>query len=221
MFVSYYGTKYGEGGKTWAILNENDEPVPCDWRRARSWHKAEDNRRCRIKFNCIGPQKIETRFRGVSSALDGPHLFWVVRLSILDSYYGIKRPVESDAFMLALNREIHPVGRGPDRPKGSLPFQGIHSFGSREEALKFHEAIRKEVSQWLKSSHKKPELTQELLADLGDWCDQKWGRQAHVARVVGTSAQIVNDWLNGRKKNDWGASPSRSGTLNQRTPAPE
>jgi len=35
---------------------------------------------------------------------------------------------------------------------------------------------------------------------LSHWCAEKWGRQAHAAREVGTTAQTVNDWLSGRKK---------------------
>ena len=45
-----------------------------------------------------------------------------------------------------------------------------------------------------------PDRAQELLAQLSHWCDQKWGRQAYVARLVASSPQTVNDWLNGRKK---------------------
>jgi transcriptional regulator with XRE-family HTH domain len=47
---------------------------------------------------------------------------------------------------------------------------------------------------------KEPEREQQLLAELGLWCERKWGRQAEVARRVGVSPQTVNDWLSGRKK---------------------
>jgi DNA-binding transcriptional regulator YdaS (Cro superfamily) len=42
-------------------------------------------------------------------------------------------------------------------------------------------------------------MAQELLARLSFWCEQKWGRQSAVAKAIGTSPQIVNDWLAGRK----------------------
>jgi DNA-binding transcriptional regulator YiaG len=38
------------------------------------------------------------------------------------------------------------------------------------------------------------------LAELSQWCEREWGRQAEVARRVGVSPQTVNDWLSGRKK---------------------
>jgi hypothetical protein len=147
--MTYYKTKYNEFGKTWAVLNEDNEPVFCDWRQARKWRKTVGTQRCQIKFNRVGPQKIETRFIGESSALDGPHLFWQVRLSVI---HGLE---------------------------GNPPFQGIRNFATLEEALTFHEAKRKQFSQWLKSSHIMPDRAQELLAQLSHWCDQKWDRQAY------------------------------------------
>jgi hypothetical protein len=40
------------------------------------------------------------------------------------------------------------------------------------------------------------------LAKLGDWCAEKRGRQSDLARAIEATPQAVNDWLNGRKKND-------------------
>jgi hypothetical protein len=78
--------------------------------------------------------------------------------------------------------------------------QGLYSFGSLEDALAFHEEQRKQMSQWIRDRHRIPDRAQELLAELSYWCEQEWGRQARVAREVGTTAQAVNDWLAGRKK---------------------
>jgi transcriptional regulator with XRE-family HTH domain len=44
-----------------------------------------------------------------------------------------------------------------------------------------------------------PEL-KELLDELKAWCAQERGRQAKVAREVGVSRHLVNDWLFERKK---------------------
>jgi hypothetical protein len=52
----------------------------------------------------------------------------------------------------------------------------------------------------MRLSRKKPDKAEVLLAELSHWCAQKWGRQAYAAREVGTTAQMVNDWLSGRKK---------------------
>ena len=184
--MNYYKTKPGEFGKTWAILNENNEPVSCDWRQARKWRKTGGEQRSLIKFNRIGLQEIETRFVGESLALDGPHLFWRVSLRIpIDRR---KHPIEQ----WAIKKQV----------KESSPFikEGIHSFATLQEALAFHEEVRKLCSQQMRLSRTKPEKAQILLAELSHWCAQKWGRQAYVAREVGTTAQTVNDWLSGRKK---------------------
>jgi hypothetical protein len=185
--VNFYKTRRGEFSKTWAILNEKNEVVLCDWRQARKWHRTEGERRSIIKFNRIGLQEIETRFEGESSALDGPHLFWTVYLDIRD------------------NSRKHPLQRWQGREnqiKENLPSikQGAHSFATREEALAFHEKIRKQCSEQMRLSRTKPEKAQVLLAELSYWCGQKWGRQARAAREAGTTPQTVNDWLSGRKK---------------------
>jgi len=36
---------------------------------------------------------------------------------------------------------------------------------------------------------KEPEKAQELLAELGDWCAEKQGRQSEVARAIGATPQ--------------------------------
>ena len=182
--MNYYKTRPTEFGKTWAILNEKNEVVLCDWRQAGKWRKTKGVRRSKIKYNRIGLQEIETRFVGESQALDGPHLFWRVHLNI-----------HTD------NRK-HPVQRWFDQKEGNSFSikQGSHFFATLKEALAFHEDVRKQCSQQLALSRTKPEKAQTLLVELSHWCAQKWGRQARAAREVGATAQTVNDWLGGRKK---------------------
>jgi hypothetical protein len=183
--VNFYKTRPNEFGKTWAILNQNNEVELCDWRQACKWRKTEGEQRSRIKFNRIGLQEIETRFVGESEALDGPHLFWMVSLRIPTD------PRKDPIQRWAIKHEA----------KQSSPFlkEGIQRFATLEEALAFHENVRKQCSQQMRLSRIKPDKAQILLAELSDWCAQKWGRQAYAAREVGTTAQTVNDWLSGRK----------------------
>jgi transcriptional regulator with XRE-family HTH domain len=42
-------------------------------------------------------------------------------------------------------------------------------------------------------------LTQKLIADVQAWCDEAYGRQAQLARLLGVSRQSVSGWLSGRK----------------------
>jgi DNA-binding transcriptional regulator YiaG len=37
--------------------------------------------------------------------------------------------------------------------------------------------------------------TDKLLAETKEWCDAQHGRRSELARAVGTSPQIVTDWL--------------------------
>jgi hypothetical protein len=185
--VNFYKVRRGDYGKTWAILNEKNEVVLCDWHQARKWRKAEGEQRSKIKFNRIGLQEIETRFVGESSALDGPHLFWKVYLHI-HTYSRKNNPLQQWGITNQVKENLPPLK------------QGVHSFATLQEALAFHEEVRKRCSQQNRLSQTKPEKTQVLLAELSYWCAQKWGRQARTAREVGTTTQTVNDWLSGRKK---------------------
>jgi DNA-binding transcriptional regulator YdaS (Cro superfamily) len=42
--------------------------------------------------------------------------------------------------------------------------------------------------------------TKKLLDALKAWCDEKYGRQTEVARVLGVTPQSLNDWFAGRKQ---------------------
>src|SRR5262245_36218886 len=77
---NFYRTRRNEFGKTHAILDDNNNIVMCDWRTALKWRNRGGDLRSELKVNRICGWDIHTRFRGESSALDGPHLFWVVTL---------------------------------------------------------------------------------------------------------------------------------------------
>jgi len=40
--------------------------------------------------------------------------------------------------------------------------------------------------------------SENLIAQLKAWCDEKYGRRAEVARMIGVSRQLVSDWFAGR-----------------------
>ena len=80
------------------------------------------------------------------------------------------------------------------------PVEHELSFNTREDALEHHRQLSGAVRKHERLQSKGPEKAQELLAELGDWCAEKRGRQSDLARAIGASPQAVNDWLNGRKK---------------------
>jgi predicted XRE-type DNA-binding protein len=183
---------------SYAILNEKNEVVSCGERRATKWWYAQGGaRRSKIKIDCIGRFVVETSFRIASRVLDGPHLFWQVTLSS-------PPPLKDDSsggFLSALNTILTPVCNTLEEAWRAAPPWRFHQrFGTREAALEFHALVKKQAGAKERMTKKMPEKTQELLIELGYWCEQKWGRQAQVARAVGTTPQTVNDWLNGRKK---------------------
>ena len=45
-----------------------------------------------------------------------------------------------------------------------------------------------------------PQTTIKLLKA---WCDEKYGRQSAVARMLGLSPQLVNDWFSGKSIPTW------------------
>jgi hypothetical protein len=188
--------KYGE---TLAILNPNNQVVLCGKKRwARWWYLRGGERLSRIKLDCVGNSLIETSFTGQSNALDGSLLFWLVRFSGSAEPSTKRRP---GSLLAALDS---PLGRRCEALEEALlaspPFRLERYFGTLEAALEFHALVKKRARAKERQSKKMPEKTQELLVELQYWCEQKWGRQTQVARAVGTTPQIVSDWLSGRKK---------------------
>ena len=45
-----------------------------------------------------------------------------------------------------------------------------------------------------------PQTTINLLKA---WCDEKYGRKSAVARMLGLSPQLVNDWFSGKSNPTW------------------
>jgi hypothetical protein len=49
--------------------------------------------------------------------------------------------------------------------------------------------------------------SQELLDDLEAWCNQRYGRKTKVAKLLGVSPQVMNDWfvkdVDKRSKPSW------------------
>jgi hypothetical protein len=191
--MNFHKTKRGEFGKTWAILDEKNRVVLCDYRQHRSWQRKAGDRRSQIKFSRVGLREIETFFSGSSDALDGPYLFWEVRLSIRRIAKKGSDVEAAKEFWKAVVERKQEAGTSVFKP-------GLYKFGTLEEALAFHEKVRNQYSEEMRSSRIRPEKSQELLAELSHWCEQRWGRQAEVALAVGSSRQTINDWLGGRKK---------------------
>jgi hypothetical protein len=54
----------------------------------------------------------------------------------------------------------------------------------------------RKVLNWSRMS----ELTKQLLDALKAWCDEKYGRQTEIAKILGVKPQTVNDWFGGRKQ---------------------
>lgn len=194
--MNYYAVKRGEFGKTWAILSPENEVTLCDWRTARKWLKNGGEKRCKIRESRVGRQEIETRFEISSANLDGPHLFWEVRVS--------ERVIPRRSPSSLWHREINAVSKRIKTPEEALkakpPIECFFRFLTLQEALGFHKTMRKHLVQLLKGSQTKTDLTEELLLRLTRWCEEKWGRQALAARCANTSPQTINDWLAGRKR---------------------
>ena len=188
-------TTYGE---TYAILNKKNEVVPCgEWRAKNWWCRSGGWRRSKIRIDCIRDTVVETSFTISSPVLDGPHLFWRVSL------YSPPEPKEdpSGGLMSALNSSLaRRCAILEEALRATPPFRFEQSFGTLEVALQFHADLKKRLRAHRRLTMKMPEKSQEFLIELAYWCRQKWGRQALVAQVAGTTPQTVNDWLNGRKK---------------------
>jgi DNA-binding transcriptional regulator YiaG len=191
--------KYGE---TFAILNDDNEVIPCGEQKwAMWWYMQGGMRRSRIRRDYINGRLIETSFTARSRSLDGPHLFWLVSLSALPP--APDRPPRG--LVATIAAQLMPIGTPrysvlKDALRASPPFEWAAFFGTLEKALTIHAQIKNALRAKERLTEKMPDKTQELLLELQFWCSQQWGRQTQVAKVVGTTPQTVNDWLTGRKK---------------------
>ena len=192
----------------YAVLNSKMEVITCGQQRYRTWMRLRGGeRKSRIRIDRINDWIIETRFTGERWASDFSQFrtqFWKVSLSRTAAGRNELAQGAPGSFLAALNAEIdacfHRVQSLEEALKAPAPVLLELCFTTLEEALKFHALARKRVRAKERLSGNKPEESQQLLAQLSSWCEQKWGRQAQVAREVGTSPSAVNDWLNARKK---------------------
>jgi hypothetical protein len=170
-------------GETFAILDQNNDVIPCGEQKWGTWwfmHGGE--RRSKFKCDFIDGRLIETCFTGRSRALDGPHLFWLVKFCALPPPPQ-RRPRSPVAMIVAYSM---PIGTPhyqtlEEAFSASPPFVWSRLFGTLAEALACHAQIKKHLKAKERLSKKMPEKTQELLVELDYWCKQKWGRQAQVA----------------------------------------
>src|SRR4029077_11765519 len=109
-------------------------------------------------------------------------------------------------FMAALNGTIQSKMSGKAETIDEIlrhegPVEHELSFTTPEDALNHHRqlagAVRKH--ERLKTGTG-PERAEALLAELGDWCAEKHGRQSGLARAIGATPQRANDWLIAKKK---------------------
>jgi hypothetical protein len=185
-----------------AVLDGNGRTVLCGQQRWRSWFFLRGGeRRSLIKRNLIGSYLIETCFNGHLSVLESEQpCFWRVRLtnppnpspSAESPLRVIKSTIDS-----AVARDAETIG---EVLMQEAPLKHELSFATSEDALKYHQRLIQEVRKNERLHRKEPEKAQELLAELGDWCAEKRGRQSEVAHAIGATPQAVNDWLNGRKR---------------------
>jgi hypothetical protein len=184
-----------------AVLDGSGRVVFCGQQRWRTWFFVRGGeKRSLIKRNLIGSYLIETCFNGHVSVLESEQpCFWRVRLTnppnpspSAGSFLGvIENTIDS-----AVARDAETISEVLTQ---EAPIKHELSFATIEDGLEYHRRLIQEVRKNERLHRKEPEKAQELLAELGDWCTEKRGRQSEVARAIGATPQAVNDWLNGRK----------------------
>ncbi len=186
--------------EVYAILDAKGCVVPCSEQRWRSWYFRRGQKRSLIKRQLLGNYLIETCFYSQVHVLEGEEPnFWRVRLT--------KPPNPTfggDSFMAVLSRTIESkISAKAERIDKILrqagPVEHELSFNTLEDALNHHRQLSTAIRKHERLKSTGPEKAQELLAELGDWCAEKRGRQSELARAIGATPQAVNDWLNGRK----------------------
>lgn len=188
--------------KRYAILDAKRRVVPCNEQRWKSWYLLRGGqKRSLIKRQLIGNYLIETCFYGQVHALESEEpSFWRVRLTRPPN------PTPSgNSFMAVLSSTIESKNSGKAETISEVlrqegPVEHELSFNTPEDALNHHRQLTGAVRKHERLKNTGPEKAQELLAELGDWCAEKRGRQSELARAIGATPQAVNDWLNGRKR---------------------
>jgi hypothetical protein len=189
------------GEPIYAVINKSGQVQICGKQRWVTWWCLRGGeRRSKIKRTVVGDRAVETGFTGCSRVPDGPPLFWLVGFYRYEKLRGPADSMSSAMFDTinelfanrcdSLDEAMHATGN----------FKFKWEFASLKEALAFHKLVEKKLRAHARLTNSAPEKSEQLLARLAFWCSQRWGRQAQVARAVGTTPQRVNDWLNGRKK---------------------
>jgi Helix-turn-helix len=198
-----YGVKYClvKTVECFAILNSDGHPRPCGKERWTKWAFKGGQARSLIKRNLIDDYLIETCFKGKVSALESEEpCFWRVRLTSPPN-----PSLPSGSFLGAFSSTLASMQSSKAETilevlKQKVPVEHELSFTTREDALEHHRSLIGAVRKHQRLASRGVERAQVLLAELGDWCAEKRGRQTEVARAIGVSPQAVNDWLNGRKR---------------------
>jgi hypothetical protein len=198
--------EFGDG-QAFAISGKDGELIRCKEARWSTWYyRRGGQRRCLLELATIGHWKIKSEFCGRVQAPDGADRaqFWRVTVTgssdVADSRKkdpsgGLLGAIETDASRI-LSKKCSTIEELLST-KGPTHLQ--HWFDTREQALNFHSESLKKIRARQRLERRKPELEQELLAQLALWCSGRFGRQALVATQVETTRQTVSDWLAGRK----------------------
>jgi hypothetical protein len=184
-----------------AILDSKGNLRRCGKDRYRSWWaKRGGSGSVRIKFKMLDEFLIETVFKGKAYSLNSDEpCFWHVLVTRPPN------PSFAHGFMSALKKDLNQkCASKPEtlaevlKKGGTANILYEREFSAQADALNHHREAMNAIRAYQRTG--RPEQAQILLADLSDWCNERWGRQTQVARVIDTSPQAVNDWLNGRKK---------------------
>jgi hypothetical protein len=187
-------------GETFAILDDLGQVVCCGEDRYQTWMFFKNGeKKSVLRIDPVGLRVVETIFRGVSRALDGPHKFFQVSLT---GYV----PTKSRILAFPDSGKYLPIGtpRFEDLDQALAadpPFWWSALYTSKEEALKEHAQILKRLKAKARKavSTARAKLYEEFLIRLAIWCKGERGRQTDLAKEVGTTPQRVNDWLALRK----------------------
>jgi hypothetical protein len=187
-----------------AILDKKGGVVLCSKQRWRRWYVLRGGqKRSVLKRQLLGDYLMETSFYGEVQVVEGEEPnWWRVRLTKPPD----PAPWAGDSLMAVLKSTIQSkISSEAETIDETLrhegPVEHELSFNTPEDALNHHRqligAVRKHERLQASTG---PEKAEALLAELGDWCAGKRGRQSELARAIGATPQAVNDWLQGRKR---------------------
>jgi hypothetical protein len=183
------------------ILGDGSIKV-CSGRAHFGWKEFGPGKRLsKLRYDAVGKYSISAGFNGKSDAVDGPYLWWELVIIKHKGDAPVRQRSSPDGFLDALEANLR-KRCSTIRDVFESECEAIYSkgFATAKEAVVAYQDARKNVRAHVINSRMRPEPSQELLAQLGLWCEQVWGRQTEIAKVLGTTPQRVNDWINGRKR---------------------